>query len=180
MIEKLIKKNKIYSGTAAEFYCDEVELPNGKKARREYLNHPGAAAVLAFIDTENIVMVKQYRYPVGQITYEIPAGKMDKGERPEICAKRELEEETGYKPKTLEKLISFCPSTAFSNEILHIFISFDIEKGNANPDDDEFVSKEIISFKTAFEMVKSGKILDSKTIIALSLHKNATLSKISK
>ncbi|AKL97984.1 NUDIX domain-containing protein [Endomicrobium proavitum] len=172
MIEKLIKKNLIHKGKVLDFYCDEVKLPNGKTATREYLNHPGAAAVLPFIDKNNIVLVKQYRYVAGQITYEIPAGKMDEGETPIECAQRELEEETGLKAKRLEKLISFYPSTAFSNEVLHIFAAFGVKKGKVNPDEDEFVEKIIVNFKDALEMTRSGAIIDSKTIIALLMFDN--------
>ncbi|MCL2485882.1 MAG: NUDIX hydrolase [Endomicrobia bacterium] len=172
MIEKLVKKNKIYQGKAVDFYCDEVSLPNGQSATREYLGHPGAAAVLPFLDKNNIVLVKQYRYPIDKITYEIPAGKLDKGETPIECIKRELEEETGLKAKRIEKLISFYPTTAFSNEILHIFAAFGLKKGKTNPDADEFISGEIIKFKEALDMVKSGEIMDSKTVIALLYFEN--------
>lgn len=172
MREKLIKKNRIYEGKAVDFYCDEIELPNGKTATREYLGHPGAAAVLPFLNKNDIVLVKQYRYAIDKITYEIPAGKLDKGELPEECIKRELEEETGYKAKTIEKLIDFHPSTAFSDEILYIFVAFGLEKGQFKPDEDEFIKKEIIPFKEALDMIKKGKIVDSKTIIALLYFEN--------
>ncbi|MDR3113036.1 MAG: NUDIX hydrolase [Endomicrobium sp.] len=172
MIEKLIKKNKIYSGRAVDFYRDEVELPNGEKAEREYLGHPGAAAALAFLDKKNIVLVRQFRYPIGKITYEIPAGKLDTGETPLHCIEREIEEETGFIAKRFEKLISFYPTTAFSNEVLHIFAAFGLEKGRQNPDEDEFVCAEIISFKKALKMVKSGQIMDAKTVIALLYFEN--------
>lgn len=172
MIEKLKKKNKIYEGKAVDFYCDEVELPNGQTATREYLGHPGAAAVLPFIDKENIVLVKQYRYPIGKETLEIPAGKIDKGETPLECVKRELKEETGFTAKNLEKLISFYPTTAFSNEELHIFAAFGLNSGKQHLDKDEFVSKLIVNFREAVKMVKSGEIMDSKTVIALLYFEN--------
>jgi ADP-ribose pyrophosphatase len=172
MIEKLVKKNKIYSGNAVDFYCDEVELPNGQKASRQYLGHPGAAAALAFLDKKNIVLVKQFRYPIGKITYEIPAGKIDPGETPLHCIEREIEEETGFIARRFEKLISFYPTPAFSNEILHIFAAFGLEKGIRNPDEDEFVSASIVNFKKALEMVKTGEIMDSKTVIALLYFEN--------
>ncbi len=172
MIEKVIKKNRIYKGKAVDFYCDEVELPNGQTATREYLGHPGAAAVLPFLDKNNIILVKQFRYPIGKVTYEIPAGKIDTGETPLECIKRELEEETGYKAKKIEKLMSFYPTTAFSNEMLHIFAAFGLVKGNANPDEDEFVSKVNINFQEAVEMVRKGLIMDSKTVIALLYFEN--------
>lgn len=166
-MEKLVKKNKIYTGKAVDFYSDEVSLQNGEHAVREYLGHPGAAAVLPFLDRRNIVLVRQYRYPIGKYTYEIPAGKLDKGESPLDCIKRELEEETGYKAKRIEKMLDFYPSTAFSDEILHIYAAFGLVKGESHPDEDEFVSTEIFDFKKAVAMVKSGEIMDSKTVIAL-------------
>ncbi|MDR2395686.1 MAG: NUDIX hydrolase [Endomicrobium sp.] len=167
MIEKLIKKNSIYKGRVLEFWCDDVALPNGATAKREYVVHPGACAVLPFVDDSNIVLVKQFRYVINQITYEIPAGKIDVEETPLKCAVRELEEETGYQAKKLDKMMSLYPSSAFSTELLHIFVAFDLQKGMNKPDEDEFVSTEIINFNDALKMVKSGKITDSKTIIAV-------------
>ncbi|MCA6084824.1 NUDIX domain-containing protein [Candidatus Endomicrobiellum agilis] len=172
IVEKLIKKNKVYCGSAIDLFCDKIELPNGAVAKREYLGHPGAAAVLPFISRKSIVLVKQYRYPINQITYEIPAGKIDKGETPLECITRELEEETGYRAKKLKKLLAFYPTAAFSNEIIHIFAAFGLINGEQNPDEDEFVSREIMSFKEAVKMVKTGKIKDSKTIIALLYFEN--------
>ena len=172
IVEKLIKKNKVYCGSAIDLFCDKIELPNGAVAKREYLGHPGAAAVLPFISRKSIVLVKQYRYPINQITYEIPAGKIDKGETPLECITRELEEETGYRAKKLKKLLAFYPTAAFSNEIIHIFAAFGRINGEQNPDEDEFVSREIMSFKEAVKMVKTGKIKDSKTIIALLYFEN--------
>ncbi|MDR3195789.1 MAG: NUDIX hydrolase [Endomicrobium sp.] len=167
LIEKPLNKKLIYKGKFTEFFCDEVQLPNGNLAIREYVKHPGAAAVLPFIDKENIVLVKQYRYAVGKVTYEIPAGKIDAGETPIECITRELEEETGCIAKKFELLLSFYPTAALSTELLHIFSAFDLEEGSLNLDEDEFVGKEIVSFKNALDMVKGGYIKDSKTIIAL-------------
>ncbi|MDR2645145.1 MAG: NUDIX hydrolase [Endomicrobium sp.] len=167
LIEKTLNKKLIYKGKFTELFCDEVQLPSGKSATREYINHPGAAAVLPFIDKENIVLVKQYRYAIGKVTYEIPAGKIDAGETPIECITRELEEETGYIAKKFELLLSFYPTAALSNELLHIFSAFNLEEGSFNPDEDEFVDKEIINFKRALGMIKDGQIKDSKTIISL-------------
>ncbi|MDR2812051.1 MAG: NUDIX hydrolase [Endomicrobium sp.] len=167
LIEKTLNKKLIYKGKFTEFFCDEVQLPNGNSATREYINHHGAAAVLPFIDKENIVLVKQYRYAIGKVTYEIPAGKIDAGETPIECITRELKEETGYIAKKSEFLLSFYPTASLSNELLHIFSVFDLEEGSFNPDEDEFVDKEIVNFKSALDMIKDGKIKDSKTIISL-------------
>jgi ADP-ribose pyrophosphatase len=178
IIEKLIKKNKVYGGLAVNFFCDDIQLSNSAVAKREYAEHPGGSAILPFVDKQNIVLVKQYRYPINQITYEIPAGKIDKGETPIKCARRELKEETGYKAKRLEALLSFYPTAAFSTEILYIFVAFDLKDGKENLDEGELLSKEIVSFKNAIKMIKNAKIKDSKTIIALLYFENVFLSKL--
>lgn len=165
--EKLSKRNRIYKGNAVDFYCDEIILPDGKKATREYLSHPGAVAVIPFVDKKNIILVSQYRYPVGRLTWEIPAGKLDKGEKPSVCVGRELEEETGFKAKKIVKLISYWPTPAFANEVLHVYAAFGLTETQKSPDEDEFIEHKIMPFKKALELVKKGKIMDSKTIIAL-------------
>ena len=165
--EKVYKKNRIYTGKAINFCKDDIVLPNGNKAIREYIDHPGAVAIVPFINKTDIIMVKQYRYPVDKITYEIPAGKLDKKESLLKCAKRELKEETGYTAKNIKKLISFYPSSAFSNEELIIYIAKNLMAGKQNPDEDEFIQNTIVPFKKALQMIKQGKIKDSKTIIAL-------------
>ncbi|MDR1474580.1 MAG: NUDIX hydrolase [Endomicrobium sp.] len=167
LTEKPLKSKLIYKGKFAELFCDKVQLPNGNVASREYIKHSGAAAVLSFVDKERIIFVKQYRYAIGETTYEIPAGKIDTGETPLECVTRELEEETGYKAKKFEPLISFYPTSALSTELLHIFSAFELEIGTLKPDEDEFVDTEIISFKDALGMIKDGRIKDSKTIISL-------------
>lgn len=169
LIEKVYKKNKVYVGKAVDFCNDTVILPNNKKATREYIDHPGAVAIVPFINKTDIILVKQFRYPINKITYEIPAGKLDKNESLLKCAKRELKEETGYTAKKIEKLISFWPSSAFSNETLHIYKATNLVAGKSNPDDDEFITNCIVSLKQAYEMVKSGKIKDSKTVIAITM-----------
>ena len=165
--EKVYKKNKIYNGKAINFCKDDIILPNGNKAIREYIDHPGAVAIVPFINKTDIIMVKQYRYPVDKITYEIPAGKLDKKESLLKCAKRELKEETGYTAKQIKKLTSFYPSTAFSNEELIIYTAKNLVPGKQNPDDDEFIERVTVPFKQALQMIKQGKIKDAKTVIAL-------------
>ncbi|MCL2389243.1 MAG: NUDIX hydrolase, partial [Elusimicrobia bacterium] len=128
-----------------------------------------------FLDSKRIILVKQYRYPVKKITYEIPAGKLDYRESLLKCLKRELQEETGYAARSIKKLISFWPTPAFSDEILHIYVAKGLKKsGKATPDFDEFIDTEIFNFDDVFEMIKTGKIQDSKTVIALSYYKAIT------
>src|SRR5258706_984649 len=104
--ELFVSRNFSIRGNAVAFNIDTVRLPNGKTAKREYLDHPGAVAVVALVDKDKVVMVKQYRHPVREITWEIPAGKLHKNENPLSCVKRELEEETGYTTKKNSKLLS--------------------------------------------------------------------------
>lgn len=165
--EKLYKRRRIYSGNAVDFSVDRIVLPDGKLATREYLEHPGAVAVIPFLSADKIILVCQYRYPIGKLTWEVPAGKLDKNEAPGLCVKRELEEETGFKAKKIKKLISFWPTPAFSNEVLHVYAAFGLVESIKSPDEDEFIEHKIFSFKDALKLVKNGRIMDSKTIIAL-------------
>jgi len=168
--EKLYRRHKVFSGRAVGFYADEIILPDGKKAVREYMDHPGAVAVLPFIGDEHVVLVRQYRYPVGKITYEIPAGKLDAGEAPVSCVRRELEEETGFRAGRIKKLLSYWPTPAFANELIHIYEARGLRETARNPDDDEFIESKVVSLERALGWIKSGRIRDSKTIIALLFH----------
>lgn len=168
MKEKLIRKNRVYSGKVLDFYVDDVLMPNNKAATREYTSHPGAVAVIPFLPgRKEIILVRQYRYPVDKMTLEIPAGKLSKGENIVSCARRELEEETGYAAGRLKKILSFYPSTAFSTEILHIFVAYDLKKTAPRPDDDEFIKIKKVKYSSAVKMVETGKIQDAKSIIGL-------------
>ncbi len=174
LVEKKIKSKKIYRGVTG-FNVDTVRLVNGKTSFREYMLHPGASAVLAFIDGK-VLFVEQYRYPVKKVTLELPAGKMKKGQSPLACARAELEEETGYKAGKIKKLLSFNTSVAFSDEVLHIYLAENLKRGKMHLDADEFVNVKLIDYEKALKMVKSGKITDSKTIIALLYYKALCLA----
>lgn len=167
LIEKSYNTRVVHKGNAISFRVDKVILPDGKIAVREFIDHPGAVAVLAFIDGR-IVFVKQYRYPVGEITYEIPAGKLhNKSDNFLKRAKAELKEETGYSAGKLIHLIDFWPTPAFSNELLKIYLAVNLKKGRQNLDKDEFLNVVEIEENKIQDMILSGKIKDSKTIIAL-------------
>lgn len=174
LVEKKIKSKKIYRGVTG-FNVDTVRLVNGKTSFREYMLHPGASAVLAFIEGK-VLFVEQYRYPVKKVTLELPAGKMKKGQSPLACARAELEEETGYKAGKIKKMLSFNTSVAFSDEVLHIYLAEDLKRGKMHLDADEFVNVKLIDYEKALKMVKSGKITDSKTIIALLYYKALCLA----
>lgn len=167
MKEKCLEKRAIYLGKAVNFYSDLILLPNRKKALREYLDHPGAAAVLPLLDRDTVLLVRQYRYPVREITYEIPAGKLDPGESPLKCLRRELREETGYTAGKVRYLLSYWPTPAFSNELLHIYWAENLLPGKHSPDEDEYIEAARVPIQKAVEWVFRGKIKDSKTTIAL-------------
>jgi len=132
------------------------------------MDHPGAVAVLPVLENGDIVLVRQYRYPVGEVTLEIPAGKLHPGKDPlPARARAELREETGYTASRLEKLTAFWPSSAFSNELLSIYLATGLKAGEAAPDEDEFLKVERMPFKKAAGLIKTGKIKDAKTIIAI-------------
>ena len=165
--EFFIKKNAHVHGKAVDFRVDQIRLPNGKKATREYLDHPGAVGVIPLIGKDKVVLVRQYRYPVKEVTWELPAGKLAKGEHPLPCVKRELQEETGYTAKKYKKLIAFWPTAAFANEVIHLYIATGLTSGQNNPDDDEFIDCAIWPLEKAYRAIQTGKIKDSKTIVGL-------------
>lgn len=171
LFEKRLKRRKVFSGNAVNFRADIIRLPNGKTAMREFMDHPGAVAILPVLENGDIVMVRQYRYPVGSATLEIPAGKLHSQNDPPLKrAKAELREETGYYGGRLKKLTAFWPTSAFSNELLHVYIATGLKAGASAPDEDEFIRVESMPFKKAVRLVRTGKIKDAKTIIALQAY----------
>jgi ADP-ribose pyrophosphatase len=170
--ERTFRKRKIYGGRNIDFYSDLIKLPDGKSGTREYVTHPGAVAVIPFLNENEIVLVRQFRYPVGKITREIPAGKIGPGENLVACVRRELAEETGFRAGRIKKLISYWPSPAFSDEILHIYAAYGLSPTDSSPDEDEFIEKLVLPFDRALKWVYEGKIKDSKTVIALLLYRS--------
>ena len=161
-----MKKKKIYDGKilGLSVYDGIIE---GKKVKREVIEHKGAAAMLAFDEKGKVILVKQHRFPHGYVL-EIPAGTLEKGEKVETCAFRELEEETGYAAKKMTPLISYYPSIGYNSEIIHCFVASGLKKkSNLNLDADEILSVEKIEFPKLLRMILTGKIQDSKTICAV-------------
>ncbi len=166
-MEKTLKTEWIYRGRVVNLKIDEVELPNGRKSKREIIVHRGAAAILPIDNDGNIVMVKQYRKPAEKILLEIPAGTLEEGEDPLECAKRELIEETGFAAREFTPLISFYSTPGFTTERLHIYIAKGLYEESGEMDFDEFIEIEKIPFNEALSMVLEGKIEDAKTIIGI-------------
>jgi ADP-ribose pyrophosphatase len=167
--EKTLKSEEIFSGKVISLHLQDVELPNGKQSKREIIKHPGAVAIIALTDDNKIVMVEQYRKALERTIVEIPAGKLEKGEEPALCARRELEEETGYECESLELLSSFYTSPGFADEIIHVFLAKGLTKKEnpADLDEDEFVNLEELTLEEALKYVKEQKIYDAKTIYAV-------------
>lgn len=164
-----IKKSSrdIFQGKIIKVRVDTVELPNGKESTRECVEHPGAVAVIARDDQDRICMVRQYRYPVGDMLWEIPAGKLSPGEDPLECARRELMEEAGITAGSWEKLYSYYTTPGFSDEILHLYLATGLTRGENQPDEDEFLDVKMIPYQGACAMMSRGEIKDGKTLIGL-------------
>ncbi|MBI4667578.1 MAG: NUDIX hydrolase [Elusimicrobia bacterium] len=166
-LEKKIKTSHAFKGNDVSFFQDVIRLPNGKKSIREYLDHPGAVTIVPFLDKKTILLLRQHRYPVGKTIIELPAGKLDDKENPLSCAKRELLEETGYWPGKIRKINSFWPTPAFANEIIHIYAAWNLKRRQADTDEDEFLEVFPLPFSKALEWVRIGRIMDSKSVIAI-------------
>lgn len=160
-----MKKKKIYSGKILGLSVYDLKI-NGRKVKREMIEHRGAAAMLAFDDDGKVILVKQHRFPHGYVL-EIPAGTLEKGEYVRTCAFRELQEETGYKAKKMRHLITYYPSIGYNTEAIHCFVATGLTKvSDLKLDDDEILSVVKLDFSKLLRWIKKGKIQDSKTICA--------------
>ena len=158
---------KIFSGKLIDLYFDHVELPNGKSSTREWINHPGAVCIIPILPDGNLCLIRQYRYGPRDEFIEIPAGKLDKGEDPLVCAKRELQEEIGYIAGKLTFLTNIYPAIGFSNEKMWMYLAEDLQLSNQSLDQDEFLELLPLSLEKAIDLINQGKITDVKTIIGV-------------
>ena len=159
------ERNVKFQGRILGLSVYEGEL-EGRRVSREIIEHPGAAAMLAFDSDGMVIMVNQHRFPRGRVL-EIPAGTLEKGESPRDCALRELVEETGYEAGSMEPLLSYYPSIGYNTEIIHCFVATGLRPAQADPDPDEIISVERHSMRDILDMIRDGRIQDSKTICAL-------------
>ncbi len=166
LIEKKLSGKKIFSGRIIDLSVDKVLLPDGKQAEREYVSHRGGASVLPIDNEQNVYLVRQFRYPYGQILLEIPAGKLEKGEDAAITAARELEEETGFVGSITPYGVIY-PTPGYTDENLYVFLAKDLKKTHVHLDEDEFVDLVKMPIKTALKKVLSNEIKDAKTCYAL-------------
>lgn len=171
-VERTIKSDKVYQGKIINLRIDTVELPDQKYSKREIIEHPGAVAVVPITEDNKIVMVKQFRKAAEDCLLEVPAGKLEIGEEPLDCAKRELLEETGYKSDNLEYLFKFYTSPGFCNEEISVFVAKDLIKDVAQPDEDEYIEIEKYGIDELVEKISKEEIKDAKTITSILYIKN--------
>lgn len=168
LTEKQISREEIYNGIVLNVVRDEVLLPNGKRAVREFCRHVGAVAVIPILDDGRVIMERQYRYAHGRVFFEIPAGKLDsKDEIPLEAVKRELREETGGVAEKFTYLGRIDPSPALIDERIHLYLAENISFGERELDDDEFLNVELVPLDELYTMVMNGEIADAKTQIAV-------------
>jgi len=166
LAEKKISGEGVYDGIFLKMKRDIVSLPDGQHAVREYLEHPGAVAILAILDDGRVLLERQYRYPIAQAVIEIPAGKLNTGEDPLLCAQRELQEETGYTAKHWSKIRRIHPVISYSTEFIDIYLAEGLSPGPARLDEEEFLDVFASPLEELLNWVETGKITDVKTIIS--------------
>lgn len=161
----------IYKGKIFNLERDIITLPNGRETVRETIRHGGAAAMIPVDKDGKIIFVRQYRHSARKEVLEIPAGTIEKGENPYDCAIREIQEETSYKAGKMTFLLKMYSAIGFCSEVIYIYLAENLEKGNFNMDDDEFITNERYTIEESIELIHNGVICDSKTITAIFAYK---------
>ena len=167
LIEKTITSKKVFGGRIINVFLDKIMLPNGKDASREVVTHPGGVCIAALTKENELMFVKQFRYPYKEVVLELPAGKLEPGQDPLENGLRELKEEVGACAEDYVSLGKLYPSPGYCGEIIHMFFCRITEIGETNPDEDEFLDIIKIPIKEAVEMVLNNEILDAKSQTAI-------------
>uniref|UniRef100_UPI00402810BF NUDIX domain-containing protein n=1 Tax=Candidatus Scatousia sp. TaxID=3085663 RepID=UPI00402810BF len=165
--EKTLSSECVYDGKIMKVCRDAVEIATGKKSFREIVHHSGGVVIAALKNENTILAVKQFRYPLKQTIVELPAGKLEIGENPDLAAARELEEETGYKAKNWKSLGFIYTSPGYSDEKLYLYLATDLEFVGEHPDDGEILKVYEFPLDNFIEDVKNGKISDAKTVCTI-------------
>jgi len=167
MTAKINNRITIHQGRVFELIRENVTLENGTTTDVEFIEHPGAAAVIPFLDDSRILLLKQYRHALKKHIWEIPAGTLDPREEIISCAKRELIEETGYSANRWQKLGEITPVPGYSDERIHIYLASGLEPAEQHLDEDEIIKVQEVEFKDAIDMIGNGEIQDAKSIVGL-------------
>ena len=165
--ETELASETVFKGRLMHVKCDRVRLPNGKESTREYIVHPGAVVVIPVFDNGDLLLERQHRYPLRRDFIELPAGKIDPGEDDLTCAKRELEEETGYTATEWREVTTIYPCIGYSDERLAFYLARGLTEGNHGRDPDEFLEILRVPFGEAMDWLRRGKICETKTVIGL-------------
>lgn len=167
LLETKISSEVIASGGMLTVHRDQVRLANGHQSQREYVLHPGAVVVVPILSNGNVIVERQFRYPLHQAFVELPAGKIDPGEALLKTGQRELLEETGYTAAHWVKLGQQHPCIGYSNEVIHMYLAYDLTEGESQQDIDESLDVFQLPFKTVMQQIFQGQITDAKTIVAM-------------
>ena len=167
MTAKVNNRTTIHQGKVFELIRENVTLENGTTTDVEFIEHPGATAVIPFLDDKRIVLLKQYRHALKKTIWEVPAGTLDPREEIISCAQRELIEETGYSAGQWHRLGEITPVPGYSNERIHIFLATGLQPADQNLDEDEVIEVQAVDFLKAIEMIGDGEIQDAKSIVGL-------------
>lgn len=167
LTEQTIRDEWVFRGKLLQVRRDLVRLPDGASTEREYIEHPGAVMIIALLNDGELVMERQYRYPLRRDILELPAGKIDAGETPLACGKRELLEETGYVASSWRYLATTHPVVGYSNERIEIYLAQGLTQQGSNPGHDEHLEVFRLPLATALDWVREGRITDAKTVIGL-------------
>ena len=167
-----VSTRRVYTGRVINLDVDTVRFPNGSVGELEMIRHPGASAVVPFLSNPDgedpeLLLIRQYRYAAEQYLYEIPAGRLDAGEEPAVCARRELREETGCEAERVEHLFTMYTTPGFTDEKIHVFIALGLTRGKAAQEADEFIEVETMRLSRALSLVERGEIQDAKTALGL-------------
>ncbi len=168
LVETCIESEQIWKGRLLDVRRDRVRLPDGSVGIREYVTHPGAVVMIPLLDDGRIVFERQYRYPVGRVMLELPAGKIEPDEDTLLTAQRELREETGYEAASWRHLGTIHPTIGYADERIEVYLAQELTALGANAlDEGEFLEVVTLSLDEAFEEMRAGRLTDAKTLSAL-------------